>query len=87
MSRWGSARDDQYVVAGTPDLVVTDRPSAATSTRYRAVLKGRSAGGYLVGHGPTPDAAAADLERVYQAELAAVANGRAGLARLVGAKR
>lgn len=64
-------------VGGYPTLRLEDRgPACATSTRWRAMLKGRSAGGLLHGFGPTAALAAKDLERVYEKELAAVREGR-----------
>jgi hypothetical protein len=69
------------IVNGTPDLVVEDRVTVGDPKyRFRAYLKGRTAGGMLHGFGPTEDAACADLERVYRRELAAVSAGRHELA-------
>lgn len=71
----------RVIVAGRPDLIVDDRPETIDRRyRFRAYLKGRTAGGFLVGHGPTEDAAVGDLELVYKRELAAVRAGRRGLA-------
>lgn len=63
----------KVVQPGVPDLVLEDR-EAVSDTRWRARLKGRSAGGH-VGVGPTVVKAIEDLERIFQSELDAVRIG------------
>jgi hypothetical protein len=76
----------EIVVAGRPAAVIEDRGLTVAGIdgryRFRAMLRGRSAGGHLTGHGATADAALAELTRVYKAELAAVKAARRRLAEL-----
>lgn len=72
--------DARIVVGGHPQLIIEDRPGVDDKNyRYKAYLKGRSAGGILTGFGATIQEAAEELRTIYKDELAAIELGLRGL--------
>lgn len=68
----------RIIAGGQAPLEVSDL-GPNPGGRWRARLRGRSCGGYLVGRGNTVPLALADLRRSYAQELAAIEAGERDL--------